>query len=68
MHYSLKTVLCIIRLSCYDSDVFYKFKKVIIEKLPYTNETTRVSIAFIIYLYVYIYIVFDIILILYRRI
>jgi hypothetical protein len=41
---SLKTALCAVRLSHWDSDVFFKFKQVVIEKAPSVSEKQQADI------------------------
>ncbi|KAK8789859.1 hypothetical protein WA158_006639 [Blastocystis sp. Blastoise] len=35
---SLKNILSLIRLSCYENEVFYKFKQLLIDRVPYASE------------------------------
>lgn len=35
---SLKNILALIRLSRYESEVFYKFKQVLVDHIPYAND------------------------------
>lgn len=35
---SLKNILALVRLSRYESEVFYKFKQVLVDHIPYAND------------------------------
>ena len=41
---SLKNILSLIRLSCYESEVFYKFKQLLIDRVLYASEKIQTDI------------------------